>query len=155
MPSYCSGPAETAETQKQVLINLHIYYNIILDSRCLDSSLFAVKLHSFKNPSHQVPSLSTCLPEIDTYVGKLIRLLDQYIILHKRDSNMPRLAYLIIWLIWLLFSAGTIFFSHNNSARTVFFNQFQPSERGKTSCSSELLTTTMTIRASYKHCKIE
>ena len=28
--------------------------------------------------------------------------------------------------IRLVFSAGTVFFSHNNSARTVFFSQFQP-----------------------------
>ena len=35
-----------------------------------------------------------------------------------------RSAYLIIRTIQLVFSAGTIFFSHNNSARTVFFSQF-------------------------------
>ena len=27
----------------------------------------------------------------------------------------------------LVFSTGTVFFSHNNPARTVFFSQFQPS----------------------------
>ena len=32
-----------------------------------------------------------------------------------------------IRLVRLVFSARTVFFSHNNSARTVFFNQFQPS----------------------------
>jgi len=32
-----------------------------------------------------------------------------------------------IRLVRLLFSAGTVFFSHNNSAGTVFFSQFQPS----------------------------
>ena len=31
-----------------------------------------------------------------------------------------------IWLVQLIFSAGRVFFSHNNSARTVFFSQFQP-----------------------------
>ena len=31
-----------------------------------------------------------------------------------------------IRLVWLLFSAGTVFFSHNNSAGTMFFSQFQP-----------------------------
>ena len=31
-----------------------------------------------------------------------------------------------IRLVRLLFSAGTVFFSHNNSAETVFFSQFQP-----------------------------
>jgi len=29
-----------------------------------------------------------------------------------------------VWLVRLVFSAGTIFFSHNNSAETVFFSQF-------------------------------
>jgi len=29
------------------------------------------------------------------------------------------------------FSAGTVFFSHNNSARTVFFSQFQTNKRGQ------------------------
>ena len=30
-------------------------------------------------------------------------------------------------LVRLVFSAGTVFFSHSNSVRTIFFNQFQPS----------------------------
>ena len=34
-----------------------------------------------------------------------------------------------IRFIRLIFSAGTMFFSHNNSARTVFFSQFQPKFR--------------------------
>ena len=34
-----------------------------------------------------------------------------------------------IRLVQLLFSAGTVFFSHNNSAGTVFFSQFQSSFR--------------------------
>jgi len=40
-------------------------------------------------------------------------------------------------LVRLVFSAGTVFFSHNNSARTVFFSQFQPSfskSNGDVSC---------------------
>jgi len=37
-----------------------------------------------------------------------------------------RLAYLIFDLFGLFFSARTVFFIHNNLARTVFFNQFQP-----------------------------
>ena len=32
-------------------------------------------------------------------------------------------------LIRLVFSAGTVFFSHNNSAGTVFLSQFQQAER--------------------------
>ena len=34
-----------------------------------------------------------------------------------------------IRLVRLVFSAGTVFFSHNNSAGTVFFSQFQPKFR--------------------------
>ena len=40
------------------------------------------------------------------------------------------MADLKSWLVRLLFSVGTVFFSHNNSTGTVFFSQIQPSERG-------------------------
>ena len=35
-------------------------------------------------------------------------------------------------LVRLVFLAGTVFFSHNNSTRTVFFSQFQQAERDLT-----------------------
>ena len=41
--------------------------------------------------------------------------------LHRLRSAHPETD-----LFGLFFSAGIIFFSHNNLARTVFFNQFQP-----------------------------
>ena len=34
-----------------------------------------------------------------------------------------------IRFVGLVFSAGTVFFSHNNSVRTIFFSEFQPSFR--------------------------
>ena len=40
---------------------------------------------------------------------------------------MALFACLIIHTFQLVFSVGTIFFSHNNSARTVFFQLIQPS----------------------------
>ena len=42
---------------------------------------------------------------------------------------MAPFACLKVWLVRLVFSAGTVFFSHNNSAGTVFFSQFQPKFR--------------------------
>ena len=38
---------------------------------------------------------------------------------------MVPFACLKVWLVRLVFSAGTVFFSHNNSAGTMFFSQFQ------------------------------
>ena len=38
-------------------------------------------------------------------------------------------ACLKVWLLRLVFLVGTVFFSHNNSAGTVFFSQFQPKFR--------------------------
>ena len=41
------------------------------------------------------------------------------------EQQRPHSSYLIFGLFGLFFSAGTVFFSYNNSARTVFFSQFQ------------------------------
>jgi len=51
----------------------------------------------------------------------------------------PRWVYLIICIIQFVFSTGTVFFSHNNSARTVLssqFSKFQQAERatGRSRC---------------------
>ena len=43
-------------------------------------------------------------------------------------TGHPRSAYLKSRLVRLLFLAGTVLFSHNNSALVCFFSQFQPSE---------------------------
>jgi len=49
---------------------------------------------------------------------------------HFREEHIYALFGLPhIRFVRLLFSAGTVFFSHNNSAGTVFFSQFQPSFR--------------------------
>ena len=44
----------------------------------------------------------------------------------------PHSAYLIIRTIQLVFSAGTVFFSRNKSARTVFFSQFNQVSTSRT-----------------------
>ena len=42
------------------------------------------------------------------------------------EYNMAPFGLPHIQLVQLLFSVGTLFFSHNNSAGTIFFSQFQP-----------------------------
>ena len=49
---------------------------------------------------------------------------------HERVfSSTPKALFNLPYIIRLLFSVGTVFFSHNNSAGTVFFSQFQPKFR--------------------------
>jgi len=48
----------------------------------------------------------------------------------EAKEGMSNSSYLKNRLVRLLFSAGTVFFSHNNLALAYFFSQFQPSERG-------------------------
>ena len=43
------------------------------------------------------------------------------------ENTWPRSAYPETGFIRLVFSAGTVFFSHNNLTRIVFFSQFQSS----------------------------
>jgi len=47
---------------------------------------------------------------------------------------MALFAFLIIRIFRLVFSAETLFFSHNNSARTAFSAKIQQVERGLFSC---------------------
>ena len=49
----------------------------------------------------------------------------KYNLWYKNLDYRPHSVYSESWLVRFLFSAGTIFFSHNNLARTVFFSQFQ------------------------------
>ena len=59
----------------------------------------------------------------------LIQVCTYVIALPNNDVLMIPFGLPYIQLIRLLFLAGTVFFSHNNSAGTVFFNHFQPSFR--------------------------
>ena len=45
-------------------------------------------------------------------------------------GDTPRLAYPIFGLFDFFFSAGTVFFSHNNSVGTVFFSQVSDQRTG-------------------------
>ncbi|XP_066397823.1 tyrosyl-DNA phosphodiesterase 1-like isoform X3 [Miscanthus floridulus] len=59
-----------------------------------------------------------------------LRKVPHVLVLHGQDGASLELFGLPhIRLVRLLFSVGTVFFSHNNSAGTVFFSQFQPSFR--------------------------
>jgi len=51
---------------------------------------------------------------------------------YSTNTFRPRSAYFIIRTIQLVFSAGTVFFSHNNSARTMFFSQFSQVSASRT-----------------------
>ena len=89
-------------------------------SRYDDDNNYIFNYYFLSNESTFTPLPINYLPELCT---KLFVYLAHIIRGKARPApfGLPH-----IQLVRLLFSAGTVFFSHNNSARTVFFSQFQP-----------------------------
>ena len=59
-------------------------------------------------------------------------LFHQHVDLRKHAWFVPLFGLPHIWLIRFLFSAGTVFFSHNNSGRTVFSGSFSQNSASRT-----------------------